>query len=133
MLNPWIILGLVIFWMASITGAYFKGSTAAQNEARAHYAAELESAIAQHNENAVIDMQAAAKVAADEAAARTRIAMLRNRTTEVIHAKPLPVSCNLDSDRIGLLTAAIQEANGDNQDAAARVRNAADKANSAIR
>jgi hypothetical protein len=89
--------------------------------------------VAQHNQNAVIDMQAAAKVAADEAAARTRIAMLRNRTTEVIHAKPLPVSCNLDSDRFGLLTAAIQEANGDSKDAASRVRDAANQANRAIR
>jgi hypothetical protein len=131
MLNPYVLLGVLIFWLASVTGAYFKGSTAAENKARAAYAATLEQTIAEHNANAVIDMQAAAKVAADEATARTRTAMLRNRTTEVIHEKPMPVSCNLDDGRLQLIAESIAAAN--NENAPSRVRDAANKAHRAIR
>jgi len=131
LLNPYLIIGLIVFWLASVGGAYFKGHTAAQDAARAQYATELEATIKQHNANTLIDMQAAADVAAKEAAARTRTAMLRNQTTKVIYEKPMPVSCNYDDGRMQLVAAAVAAAN--NEDTAARVRAASDKANATIR
>ena len=129
MLNPYVILGIVLFWGFSMAGAYLKGSQVAQDAARAQYAESLEQTIAQHNKNAVIDMQAAAKVAADEATARTRTAMLRSRTNEVIRANPSPVTCAWPADRFGLLVTAVQEANGDSADASGRLSTAIGKAN----
>jgi hypothetical protein len=133
LLNPWVLLAIVLaIGTAGATG-YYKGHTAAQDAARAQFATELEATIAEHNANAAIDMQAAADNAAREAAARTRTAMLRGRANEITVAKPMPVSCNLDSDRFGLLVAAVKEANGDSADAAGRVRDAAKSVNSTIR
>lgn len=131
MLNPYFLLGLLLFWGASITGAYFKGSSVAQNAARAHYASELEASIVQHNANAVIDMQAAAKVASDQAVARTRTAMLRSQANEVVRASPMPNTCNLDAGRMQLIAESVNAANGEN--AAGRVRDAAKSVNSTIR
>lgn len=131
MLNPYVLLGLLVFWLASVTGAYFKGHTAAENAARAQYATELEATIAEHNKNAVIDMQAAAEVAAKESAARTRQAMLRNQTVKVIHEKPSPAVCDLDDGRMQLVAQSVAAAN--NEDAAARVRDTASKVNATIR
>ena len=127
LLNPWVILGIVLFWGFSMAGAYLKGSQVAQDAARAAYATSLEQTIAEANKNAVIDMAAAAEVAARESAARTRAAMIRGQTVKVIHEKPSPAVCNLDAGRMQLVAAAVAAANS--EDAASRVRDAADKAN----
>lgn len=132
-MNPYLILGLLVAWLASVGGAYLKGHSVAEDAMRAKYATDLENTIRQHNENAIIDMQAAAKVAADEAAARTRQAMIRSQTNEVIRTSPQPVGCSLDSERMRLLNAAVAQANGDTADAAGRLRDATDQANRAIR
>ena len=113
MFNPWVILGVVLFWIASVGGAYLKGGKAAEDHARAQYATEMEATIKQNNENAVVDMQAAAKVAAAEATAKTRAAMLRGKVDVVIAKTPSSLSCAWPVERFGLLLVAVQEANGD--------------------
>ena len=131
MLNPWVLLGLTLFWLFSVAGAYFKGHQAAQADARAQYATELEQTIADHNKQAQIDARQAADAAAKDAAARTRSAMLRNQANEANRAKPLPISCNLDTERFRVLDDAIKAANGSDTPAASGLRPAINKANSA--
>lgn len=126
-----IYLVVAIVWALSLVGAFFKGEQIKENEMRAAHATEIEKTIKEHNENAVIDMQAAAESAAREAAARTRAQMIRSQANAVTVARPLPANCNLDAERFGLLTAAIKAANGDQADAAKRVFDAVNKANAA--
>ena len=116
--NPYILLGLAVFWAVSVGGAYFKGSQHAQDAARAQYATDLESAIAESRENAVIDMQAAREAGERDARARTRTVTVTNEVERVIHAQPAPAVCRLNPDAFRLLGAAVEIANGADTDPA---------------
>ena len=129
MLNPWMLIGLAVFWLASVTAAFFKGESVMEDRVRAQHATELERTIKQHNENAVIDMAAAAEAAARDATARTRAQMLRNQANAAIQIRPMPVVCSLNSERMRLLTASVEAANGDQERSAGGVFDAINKAN----
>ena len=111
-MNPWLILAVVLAIGAAGVGGYFKGSTDAENRARARYSTELEATIAQHNENAVIDMQAAREAGEREAKARVKTVTITNEVERVIHDKPAAPECRLTADAFSLLRAAVQVANG---------------------
>lgn len=124
MANPWVLLGLVLFWAASMGGAYYKGHTAAQDAARAHYATELEATIKEHNENALIDAQAAREAGERDAKAKVRTVTITNTVEKVLHDTPSPANCRLSPDAFGLLVAAVKVANGTDTDAAGAVPSA---------
>ena len=129
-MSPWIILAAVLAIGAAGVGGYFKGSTDAENKAKAEYAKQLDGVIEQHNKDSVVDMQAAAEVAAKEAQAKTRTVYIRSQANEAIAKAPAAVNCNLTTDRYNVLLAAVNEANGgDSKDAASGLFNAVDKAN----
>jgi len=65
--NPYLILGAVLFWIASVTIAFFQGESREADRAKAEYSRQLESAIKEANEDALIDMQAAREVGQREA------------------------------------------------------------------
>ena len=118
MFNAWLLLGLLVFWLTSVGGAYYKGRGAAQDEARAQYATQLEQTIAEHREDALIDMEAAREAGQREARARTRILTVTNEVEKVLYAKPAPPECRLASDTFSLLRVAVQLANGSDPDPA---------------
>ena len=113
---------------ASVTG-YYKGRTSAENKARAQYATQLEQTIAEHNEDAAIDMLAAAEWGEANAKVRTKYIQIRSAANEATASNPAPANCALDPKRFGLLQLAIETANGDKADAASKLRSATDKAN----
>ena len=61
-MNPYLILGAVLFWIASVTIAFFQGESREADRAKAEYSRQLESAIKEANEDALVDMQAAREV-----------------------------------------------------------------------
>ena len=110
-LNPYLILGAVLFWMASVGAAYYKGGVHAENAAKAEYSRQLESAIKEANDNAQIDMQAAREVGQREARAKVITRTITNEVVKVIHEKPMPAVCRWDADSTRLLDDAIKAAN----------------------
>lgn len=111
MLNPWVILGIVLFWGASVTGAYLKGHSIAKDQAKAEYSRQLESSIAEANADALVDMQAAREVGEREARARVITRTITNEVTKVIHGKPSAAVCRWDDDSGKLLERAVEAAN----------------------
>jgi len=116
MINPYILLGLLVFWLASVAGAYYKGAGAAQDAIRAEYATKLEETIAEHRENALIDMEAAMEAGRRDAKARTRTVTITNEVERVIHANPAPADCRVHPDTFRLLQSAVANANGASPD-----------------
>ena len=129
MFSPGIILAVVIAIAVAASGGYFKGEKDARNEAQAAYAKQLDGVIEQHNKDSVIDMTAAAEVAAKEAQAKTRTIYVRSQADEAVRQKPAAVDCNLTPDRYRVLLSAVAAANGDSEDATAKLRNAVEQAN----
>jgi len=121
MMNPWLTLGLLVFWIASVAGAYVKGFDRAQDKARAEYAGHLEKAVADANEDALIDMEAAREAGQREAAVRTKVVTLTNEVERVIREKPAPADCRLQPDTLKLLNVAISIANNADTDSATGV------------
>ena len=130
MFSPYLILAAVLAIGAAGIGGYFKGSADKENALQAQYAKQLDGVIAEHNANAVVDMQAAAEVAAKEAQAKTRTVYIRSQANDAIAKAPAAVNCNLTTDRYSVLLAAVNEANGgDSKDAANGLSDAIRKAN----
>lgn len=113
MTNPYILLGLIVFWMVSVTGAYFKGVQHAEDKAKAEYSKQLEDTIQQHNADALVDMEAARAAGILDAKAKTRTVTITNEVERVIHDNPAPAACRITDDTFRLLQSAIQVANGD--------------------
>lgn len=112
MLNPWVLLGLVLFWIASVTGAFFGGTSyEAGQQAKARQEA-ITAALADAAANAEVDKQAAIAAAKKEGIAAGRAAALRGRGNEAIRAEPLATSCNWGTQSFGVLIAAVRDANG---------------------
>ncbi len=111
MLNPWILLGFVV-WTAIVSGSsYYKGSTNAQNAAAAAHAVALEATIKQSRENAVIDMQAA--VEAETGRQQTRVEFKDRIVTveRLVNATSIPAECNLSDATVGVFNDAINAVN----------------------
>ncbi len=111
MLNPYVMLGLVLFWIASVGAAYYKGGVNKENEVKAEYSRQLESSIKEANDNALIDMQAAREVGEREGRAKARTVYIKGQTQLVFKDNPQPALCNWDSKSFGLLNDAIQATN----------------------
>ena len=128
--NPWLLLGLLVFWLASVSGAYYKGSQHAQDAARAQYATDLEASIQKANETAKADIEAARAAGQKEAKARLRTVTVTNTVERILHEKPSPAICRVNDDAFALMLATVQIANGTDidEDTAKRVR---DKSRSA--
>ena len=110
-MNPYLILGAVLFWIASVTIAFFQGESREADRAKAEYSRQLESAIKEANEDALIDMQAAREVGQREARAKVITRTITNEVVKVIHEKPMPAVCRWDADSARLLDDAIKAAN----------------------
>jgi len=109
--NPYLILGAVLFWIASVTVAFFQGESREADRAKAEYSRQLESAIKAANEDALIDMQAAREVGQREARAKVITRTITNEVVKVIHERPMPAVCRWDADSTRLLDDAIKAAN----------------------
>jgi len=109
MLNPYVILGLVLFWGASCVGSYLKGSEVAQNEAKARFSEQLEATIAQAREDSVIDMMAATEAEAKRHKSRI---VYRDRIVKVKESiNEIPVACVIPDGAVGMFNDAIRNAN----------------------
>lgn len=127
-MNPYLLLGIGVAWLASVGAAYYKGSEAAENRARAEHATQLERTIAEHNETAAIDMAAALEAGKREAKVRTKVVTLTNEVERIIHAKPAPPDCRVQSDTLKLLVLAAEVANGTDTPASGAVPSGTGKA-----
>ena len=110
-MNPYVLLGLGIFYLASVAGAYFKGGQIERDHAKAEYSKQLEGEIKQANENALIDMEAARAWGESNAKIVTKFREVQGETRTVVVEKPMPAVCNLGPDRMRLLQTAISIAN----------------------
>ena len=110
-MNPYLILGAVLFWIASVTVAFFQGESREADRAKAEYSRQLESAIKEATEVSLIDMQAAREVGQREARSKVITRTITNEVVKVIHEKPMPAVCRWDADSARLLDDAIKAAN----------------------
>ena len=124
-MNPYLILGAVLFWIASVTIAFFQGESREADRAKAEYSRQLESAIKEANEDALVDMQAAREVGQREARAKVITRTITNEVVKVIHERPQPAVCRWDDTSFGLLKSAV-EAAGDLATTAKSVRDSGD-------
>lgn len=131
MMNPWVLLGIGVIWLASVGGAYFKGAQHAEDKARAQYATQLEQTIAEHNADAQIDAEAAFEWGQKSSAAKTKYTEIRSQANEATSASPAPANCNLDDKRWRVLNTAVQALSGPDPDTSKRLLDAAGKANAA--
>lgn len=109
--NPYVILAAAALWAASCWYAYVSGETNKENKMRANYATQLETKIADHNDNARIDREAAYEWGERNGAARRKADKTAGRIDQDIRDNPQPASCRLSTPSVGLLNDAVHDAN----------------------
>lgn len=109
MLNPYVLLAVGVLWAASLGTAYVSGHRNATNAAKAQEAANTARLIKQHNENSVIDMQAAVEAEAGRHAKQVEYRDRVQTVERIVREKPS--DCRVSDDVFGLLNAAIDSAN----------------------
>lgn len=108
-LNPWVLLAVGIVWAASCGSAYVYGHRNATNAARAAHGDALDAAIKQHNENAVIDMQAAVEAETERQQVRVEYRDRVSTVERIVREKP--TGCYASDAALGVLNDAINAAN----------------------
>ena len=111
MLNPYVILGLLLFWCASVTGAFFSGQSSEADRAKAAQLAAVNQAVEDANRVAAADQRKAVAAAIKTAKARTRTVTIRGKAVEVIREVPSPAACDWNPDSWGVLLSAVDAAN----------------------
>lgn len=101
MINPWVLLIVGAVWLASVAGAFVKGRDYEGGvQAKAH-AAALAKALQDAQDNAVIDMQAAADVERQKAQAKVVYRTITEQVNVEVE-KPVYRDCHLTDDGIRL-------------------------------
>lgn len=109
--NPWIILVATALWAASVWHAYDSGGDNRENKMRANYATQLETNIADHNDNARIDREAVAEWAGKNAHAQGVSDGRKAALAELGRNSPPPAGCVTPEPVRLLLNSAIDDAN----------------------
>jgi len=130
--NPYVLLGLLLFWLASVAVAGWAGWDYRDGKVAKEKLDAVTEAIEEHNANSEIDMQAAYEWGESKAKVRTIYANVRNEVASVVAAAPAPASCSLDPDRLRLLNLAIATANA-GKGAASGLPDTSPKADPAIK
>lgn len=128
MMNPYVLMALGVAWLLSMAASEHFGYTRAENAAKARQADAVTQAIVEYDEVAEQDKALAIKSAQAEARSRTIANTIRTKANEAITAKPLPVSCDWNTDSFGLLIASVNGAN-DNKGASDKLPDAVRRAN----
>ena len=113
MLNPWLILGLVIFWIVSIAGSAYKGAEYQKGQDAQAQLEAVQKAVADANEQAAKDKNLAIVQAQRNTAAQTRASIVRSQANVAIAASPQPTQCDWDVPSFTSLRDAIAVANGE--------------------
>ena len=111
MMNPYLLLGAVVFWLASVVTAGWMGwdyrdGKVAQQQKRA-----IDSAIKEHNDDVAIDMQAAFEWGARRTAAQSKSDAQTGAIAGDTLAHPLPADCRLAPDSVRVLNNSVKLAN----------------------
>lgn len=109
MFNPYVLLAVGVVWLASCGSAYVYGHRNASNAAKAAQGEALAAAVKQHNENAVIDMQAAVEAEAKRQAVRVEYRDRVSTVERIVREKP--TDCRVSDDALRVLNDAINAAN----------------------
>jgi hypothetical protein len=131
-MNPYVILGVVVFWLASVGGAAWKGMEYQKGQDAVVQLEAVDKAVADANAQSQKDRNLAVIQAQRNTAAQTRVAMIRSQVNAAIQDHPQSDSCNWDQPTFSLLADAVNAANGSAADQGSvsdRVRksNAADQ------
>jgi len=108
-LNPYVLLSVGILWAASCGSSYLYGHRNASNAAKAAQGEALAAAVKQHNENAVIDMQAAVEAETKRQAVRIEYRDRVNTVERIV--RETPSGCSVSAGALGVLNQAVDEAN----------------------
>jgi len=108
-INPWVLLAVGVLWLASCGSSYVWGHRAASNASKAAQATATAKLIQQHNENAVVDMQAA--VEAEGQRQQTRIEYRDRETTIERIVRENPNDCRIADPAYRVLLDSINAAN----------------------
>lgn len=112
-MNPWIILAVVVAIAGAGGGGFLYGGHVQKAEDIAEQKKAVDAAIAEHNKDTVIDMQAAYERGQQEAKVRVITRTIQGEANAITASAPIPVTCRLDDNRMRLLGRAINVANGD--------------------
>jgi hypothetical protein len=104
--NPYLILAVFFLWAGSLFVAYGKGESNMRNEIVAAQKDAQDKAIRQHNEDVVVDMQAAAEAAtkqllADNEAKKRQLSLERE-AKGAVNGKLVQITGDLDATRKAL-------------------------------
>ena len=109
MINPYLIVGLIVFWLASCAGVYFKAIDIERDACKARQVEAIEATLKQAREDSVIDMMAATE--AEAARHKSRI-VYRDRIVKVKESiNEIPTSCAIPAAAVGMFNDAIRNAN----------------------
>lgn len=108
-LNPYVLLAIGMLWAASCGSAYVYGHRNATNAAKAAHSEALDAAVKQHNENAVIDMQAAVEAETKRQQVRVEYRDRVNTVERLVREEPN--DCRVSDAALGVLNQAVDAAN----------------------
>lgn len=108
-MKPWLILGGVVIWVASIAGSYMFGDTNGENRQKVH-----ENEIKQ----AIEDTREQAKLGAADAIAKQKVkhTVIQGKVQTIIKDNPVYRDCEHTDDAFRLLNDAITGGTGRNSD-----------------
>ena len=111
-MNPYIILAIVCAIGSAGAGGFLYGGHVKESEMIAKQKIAVDAAIKEHNDDTVIDMQAAYERGKAEAKVRIVTRTIQGEANAISASAPIPVTCRLDPQRRSLLDRAINVANG---------------------
>jgi hypothetical protein len=110
-MNITVILAVVVGLILTHAGAFWKGMSHEETKQKAAYSKQLEKAIADHEQTALVDMQAAWEAATELARYKTQAKTTRAKLDSDIARAPS--ACRLDDVSFGLLLDTVKAANGE--------------------
>lgn len=118
--NPYLILGAVVLWLASLTGVYVKATEWQRNADTAAAAKDLKQKLDQAEQDWQTNYAAALEVEQEKQANERKHQTHSRAVAVAVASDPKAAGCGLSPDSLSVLIDSIRSANGA-QDAAASV------------
>lgn len=112
MFNPWVILAAVIFWGASVTGAFIKGEGTQHTKEVAAAKDQQDQAVQQAKDEAAIDYGVAQTLALEQQKRELLRATNSGKVAKVLATDKAAVNCRLGDDSFSVLRNSLSAANG---------------------
>lgn len=110
--NPWILLGSLLLWLASLTGVYFKATHDQQARDEATAALKLQQKLQSAENDWAVNYQAALELEQEKQANERKHQTHSRAVATAVAADPHAKDCSLAPDSLGVLISSVRAANG---------------------